>query len=247
MVMPDSIVRTAFLGIALIAAGANSVALADDLADFNAAAEQMESHNRVAIGYLRTDNVDLASVEVDRLRDAWTKLNDQFAGKWPAAFKDTAYSVMVRTDISLRLVTADMLLKSNRIEGARQSLTAVRKDLYDWRRSAGIEVLADCIYDANLRMDALMVYDGPGLDWSKADTASGLADKAAAYAGMLDRCDAMAAAGVRNDPEFRRLVDGARASMKFIPPAIAEHDRDLLHRVLIELRSFDNLLAFRFG
>jgi hypothetical protein len=32
-----------------------------------------------------------------------------------------------------------------------------------------------------------------------------------------------------------------------IPKAIDARDTDLLHRVLIELRSFDNLLAFRYG
>ncbi len=48
-------------------------------------------------------------------------------------------------------------------------------------------------------------------------------------------------------PEFRRLVDGAKTSLSLIPKAIATQDTDLLHRVLIELRSFDNLLAFRFG
>jgi len=52
---------------------------------------------------------------------------------------------------------------------------------------------------------------------------------------------------VREAPEFRRLVDGAKASLLLIPKAIATRDADLLHRVLIELRSFDNLLAFRYG
>jgi hypothetical protein len=247
--MSASVARAAFLGFALITAtgGANPSAWANDLAEFNAAAERVESHNRVALGYLRTGNIDLASIELDRLRNAWTTLNDQFAGKWPAVFRDNNFSVKVRTDISLRLVTADMLLNSNHIDGARQSLTAIRKDFYDWRKSAGVEVLADCIYDANTAMDALMVYNEPGLDWSKADTASGITGKAAAYSGALDRCDAIADESVRKNPEFRRLIDGARASMKFIPQAIAEHDTNLLHRVLIELRSFDNLLAFRFG
>ncbi len=247
--MSASVARAAFLGIALItgAGGVNSGAQADDLADFNAAAERVESHNRVALGYLRTGNIDLASVELDRLRVAWTTLNDQFAGKWPAVFKDNIFSVKVRTDISLRLVTADMLLNSNRVDGARQSLTAIRRDFYDWRKSAGVEVLADCIYDANTAMDALMVYNQPGLVWSKADTASGIAGKSASYGNALDRCDAMADENTRKNPEFRRLIDGAKASMKFISPAIAQHDTDLLHRVLIELRSFDNLLAFRFG
>ena len=32
-----------------------------------------------------------------------------------------------------------------------------------------------------------------------------------------------------------------------IPKTIATRDSDLLHRVLIELRSFDNLLSFRYG
>jgi hypothetical protein len=35
--------------------------------------------------------------------------------------------------------------------------------------------------------------------------------------------------------------------LTLIPKAIATRDSNLLHRVLIELRSFDNLLAFRFG
>ena len=51
--------------------------MADDLADFNAAVEKAESHNRVAIGYLRTGNVDLAWIEIDRLRDAWGALQQQ--------------------------------------------------------------------------------------------------------------------------------------------------------------------------
>ena len=52
---------------------------------------------------------------------------------------------------------------------------------------------------------------------------------------------------VRQMPEFRRLIDGTKASLELISKAIATRDADLLHRVLIELRSFDNLLDFRFG
>jgi hypothetical protein len=61
--------RGATLGLALLATG--NVASAGDLTDFNAAAEKVANHNRVAIGYLRTGNTDLASIELDRLRDAW--------------------------------------------------------------------------------------------------------------------------------------------------------------------------------
>jgi hypothetical protein len=92
-----------------------------------------------------------------------------------------------------------------------------------------------------------MVYDDRALDWTKSETRDGIASKASIYGSVLERCDGMASDTVRQAPEFRRLVDGAKSSLALIPKAIATRDGDLLHRVLIELRSFDNLLAFRFG
>ena len=83
------------------------------------------------------------------------------------------------TDIAMRLITADMMLKSGHPDAARQSLDAIRGDLYDLRKSAGVAVLADCVRDANTAMDALMVYNDRALDWSKAETRDGVASKAA--------------------------------------------------------------------
>jgi len=108
-------------------------------------------------------------------------------------------------------------------------------------------VLADCVRDANAAMDALMVYNDRALDWTKAETSYGITGKASIYGHVIERCDGMAGDAVRQEPEFRRLVDGAKASLALIPQAVTTRDGDLLHRVLIELRSFDNLLAFRFG
>jgi hypothetical protein len=242
-IMLSRLARTLCLALALFA----SPALAGDLADFNAAVEQAESHNRVAIGYLRTGNIDLASLEFDRLREAWTALQQRFAGKRPDTFDGVALYGQLWTKVSARLVAADMMLKSGRPEAAQQSLEAIRGDLYELRTRAGIAVLADCLRDANAAMDALMVYNDRALDWSDAATSFGIASKAAIYGAVLDRCDGMADAAVRTAPEFRRLVDGAKASLSFIPKAVADHDTGLLHRVLIELRSFDNLLTFRYG
>ena len=92
-----------------------------------------------------------------------------------------------------------------------------------------------------------MVYNDRALDWDNSDIRSGLVQNSTGYGALLDRCDEIAGATVREAPEFRRLVDGAKASLLLIPKAIATRDADLLHRVLIELRSFDNLLAFRYG
>jgi hypothetical protein len=237
--------RAAILALALCASGA--AASAGELADFNAAVEAVSAHNRVALGYLRTGNVDLAAVELDKLRAAWSRLNARFAGKRPDAFDGDPQYVVKMTDIATRLVTADMMLSSGRPAQASGSLKGVRDDFHDLRKSAGIEELADCVGEANAAMDALMVYNSRDLDWSKSPTRFGIASKAAIYGYVLDRCNGMASAPVHQSPKFRRLVDGAKAGLALIPKAIATRDGDLLHRILIELRSFDNLLAFRFG
>jgi hypothetical protein len=238
--------RLTFIAVALWT-GLAGTALAGDLADFNAAVEAVSSHNRVAIGYLRTGNTDLAGVELDRLRDAWRKLTARFAGHRPDAFDGNPLYPTLFTGVDARLVGADMMLNSGRAPAAQQSLEAIRADLHKLRQTSGIVVLADCIGDASKAANAFMAYDKHGLDLSKADTAYAVAGKAAVYSHELARCDAMASDTVRKDPEFRRLIDGAQASLTFVPKAIKEHDSNLFHRVVGELRAIDNLLLFRYG
>src|SRR5450756_2464243 len=226
--MRSCLARVACLALALVAGAA--AATTGDLEDFHALVEQAQSHNRVAIGYLRTGNLDLALLEIERLRDAWSAFEQRFAGKRPDVFDGVMQYGTMFTGVHARLVAVDLMIQMGNPDGVHQSLEAIRGDLYDLRKAAGIKVLADCVRDGNAAMDALMIYDGHALDWTKSETRDGIAGEA-----------------VRQAPEFRRLVDGAKASLTLIPKAIATRDGDLLHRVLIELRSFDNLLAFRFG
>ena len=234
--------RAAILVLALCAPAA-----ADELSDFNAAVESAAAHNRVAIGYLRTGNLDLAALEIDRLREAWDRVAQRFTTNRPAAFDGNPLYGPLWTTQSARLVGIDLMIKMGKPEAVANALNGLRGDLYALRKASGIVVLADCVRDANAIMDAFMVYNDRALDWSKAEVAANIAGKAAAYGKLLDRCETIAGDSTRSEPEFRRLIDGAKASLAFIPQAIAKRDADLLHRVLIELRSFDNLLAFRFG
>src|ERR1700682_1660711 len=121
--------RGAILVLAMLAGLGG--AFAGDLADFNAAVEGAAAHNRGAIGYLRTGNADLASREIDRLREAWGQLSARFSGKRPDAFDGNPHYGTIWTGVSARLVGTDMMLKSGRLEAAGQSLSAIRADLYD--------------------------------------------------------------------------------------------------------------------
>jgi hypothetical protein len=240
--MLASFARGAILLVALC-----SRAFAGDLADFNAAVEDASAHNRVAIGYLRTGNTDLASFEIDRLREAWGQLTRRFAGNRPDAFDGNPLYGPLWTAVNARMVAADLMLKTGRPEAAGNALNALRGDLSEMRKASGIVVLADCVRDANTTLDALMLYNDPALDFAKVETRFAIANRASIYGYLLERCDGIAGDALRTAPDFRRLVDGAKAGLALIPAAIATRDGDLLHRVLIELRSFDNLLTFRFG
>ncbi len=222
-------------------------ARADDLANFNAAVEAAAVHTRVAIGYLRTGNADLASLEIDRLRAAWAKLSQHFSGKRPAAFDGNVLYAKTLVGINARLVGADLLLKSGHLDGVRQSLEAVRGDLYALRKSAHVVVLADCILDSNKAAAAFMAYDKPDLDWNKPATGHAVAEKAATYAKVLTRCDAVASEAIRKSPAFRRLIDEAQTELAKVPDAVANHDTAKIHRINGTLRAINNLLTFRFG
>jgi hypothetical protein len=220
---------------------------AGTLAEFNAAVERAAANYRVALGYLRTGNTDLAALEVERMRETWSEVAKDFAVPPPELAKDLQLYRNTMLDITTRLVTATMMIDSGRPTVAADALRAIRDELSDLRKANGIVVLADCVRDANTAMDALYVYNDRDLDWSRAGVTKDLQAKVDTYGTTMKRCDGLADAKTRADPEFRRLVDGAAASLNFIPKAIETRDANLLHRVLIELRAFDYLLAFRYG
>jgi hypothetical protein len=226
--------RALATGLAL--ALASLPARADDLADFNRAVEAAMNHHRVAAGYLRTENVDLAVLEIEGMRTAWAKVSTL---PRPAAFRDEERYTATMLDIAARLIGATLVLNLGRTDVARESLDAIRKSLSELRRRNGVTVLADCILDANVSMDALFAHDKRP-DWDSVAAGS------ESYRATLQRCDGLAGA-MRDRAEFRRLIDGALASLAQVPKAVETRDGDLLHRLLIELRSFDHLLAFRYG
>ncbi len=221
----------------LLALACIAPARADDLDDFNRAVEAAMSHHRVASGYLRTGNIDLAVLEIEGMRESWAKVTSL---PKPAAFRDTERYTGTMLDISTRLVGIFLVLDLGAVDVARKSLDTIRASLSQLRRAAGVTVLADCVLDSNTAMDVLFVHDARP-DWDSVPGSAG------AYRATLQRCDGMAPPAIRNHAEFRRLIDGALASLAQVPKAIETRDGDLLHRLLIELRSFDHLLAFRYG
>jgi hypothetical protein len=215
---------------------------AGDLTAFNSAIEDFAAHNRTADGYLRTDMAELAALQIDRMKTAWADVTERFAADPPPAFKDNPRFAATFTDIRADIAAADRQMDTD-VPAARKALHDIREQLSALRRASGVAVLADCVLDANKAYATFIAFDKAPPDWDKPD----LANAANALSDIMKRCDALADPDTRENPEFRRLIDGTYNGLTFVPKAIETKDRDLLHRVIDELRAFDNLLTFRYG
>lgn len=219
-------------------------ALARDLPpDLRGLIEVFQAHRRVAIGYLRTQNVDLGAVEIERLREQWTVGRRKLS---PETSADLALAaVLARTDALL----ADSLKAADGgdVDRSRLLLEEAAKPLETWRKANGIRLFSDCIADITAAYESLDVHRVKGPNLADRAIAGTVVTATDAVMAALDRCDRDASESLRREPEFRRLFDGMRASLRQMPDAVGTRDGAMLHRLLIEQRSFERLLSFRFG
>jgi hypothetical protein len=223
------------IGIVVALVLGAGVARADNLALFHIAIEDVAAHNRAAIGYLRDKNLDLAAVEIERMKESWGAFAEHFGHDRPDKLRHSKLYVTMLVDVPTRLVTATIMINFGKPEIAKSALESIRQEFSDVRRDGGVEILADCVLDAHAALAGA------------ADSAIDLAAKAAAYGATVRRCDAMAPPPVHDNADFRRLVGGIAASLASLPGAGAAHDDAALRRVIDELRSFDTVMVLRYG
>jgi hypothetical protein len=219
-------------------------ALARDLPpDLRGLIENFQARRRVAAGYLRTQNADLGAVEIERLRDRFVADRGKLK---PAAPPDMPLMIAIAQTEALvegALKAAD----GGDVDRARALLEQSAKPLDGWRKDNGIRLFSDCVAEIAAAYDRL---DGDRLkppDLADSATGRRVVTAADGVVRTLDRCEREAGEALRSEAEFRRLFDGMRSSLRQMPEAVAAQDGALLHRLLIEQRSFEELLLFRFG
>jgi hypothetical protein len=203
--------------------------------------EDFQGRRRVALGYLRTQNGDLGAVEIERLRDRLAV--DR--GKLPPSTDLPLMIAIARTEglVASSLQAAD----GGDVDRARSLLDESAKPLDGWRQENGVRLFSDCIAEIVTAYGRLDPVRSSTPDLADAAAGRRIVDASRAVMVALDRCEQEAGDERRGEPEFRRLFDGMRASLRQLPEAVAARDADLLHRLLIEQRSYEELLQFRFG
>jgi hypothetical protein len=231
-----TIVLLAWLASSALALGAE----ADRLADVASAMAPIMANLRTAASYARTGNIALAQIETDEAVAGWKRL---------ASLPADGPSELSRffDGGRERLATATAALDRGDDVAAGRELLALRQASHALRRRAGLYDIGDCIFEIAPAMEALRVAAiGYGERPAPANAEETVAT-ASAFRDRLQRCNEWANSEIAAQGEFRRLIDGAIASSGEIAHAAMAGDGPLVHRYLIELQSFAQLLDFRYG
>ncbi|PLX39490.1 MAG: hypothetical protein C0606_02995 [Hyphomicrobiales bacterium] len=231
-------------GSAILAA---APAHSGETGDFLDGIEAAFASYREAASYLRTGNVDLAALQLEDMAETWSALRERFEKTPPESFVDNPLFASTIADTGTAIKAALNAIDTDDAKAAAKALAPIPTSIGGMRRASGFYRMGDCIADAGKAMDALFVHKTTPPDLTDRTVAADVIAKGAVYAYVLKKCDAMAPQAMRGNDEFRRLFDGADASLARIPEAANTENGNLLYRLLIELKSFDRLIFFRFG
>jgi hypothetical protein len=219
-------------------------ALARELSpNLRALIEGFQAHRRTALGYLRTQNAELGAVEIERLRGRWR--TDR--GRLSAATAGNAGLAPALAATEGLVAESQKAADDGDTERARTLLDRAARPLDRWRAENGIRLFSDCIAEVTAAYEPLDRHRLTRPDLADPSTAERILGQSSRTIAALESCNREATEAVRREPEFRRLVDGMLISLRQMPDAVRARDGAYMHRLLIEQRSFERLLSFRFG
>jgi hypothetical protein len=214
-------------------------------ADFAWAMGPIMANLRSAASYARTGNIALAQMEADEAAVAWKRLEPNTSAPL-SAYAPAAVSDFIDRGRE-RLTAATRALDSGDDVAAGRELLSLRQSFHELRRASGLYDLGDCVFEIAPVMEKLRVAATRYREQPAPANAEDTVAAASALRDRLQRCNDWARPEIAEKSEFRRLIDGAIASSGEIAHAAIAGDGPLVHRYLIELQSYAQLLDFRYG
>lgn len=239
--------RAAGLAVALLLIALPGPAAASDLRAFNDAFADAWGHYQQAVFYGRTGNVAVAALELDAFAGKWSALVARFGPAPPDAFAEDPAWAETLESIGVAAREALAHFDAGDAEAAARTLAPLREIAAALRRRNGVTVYADNIDELSAAMDVLARYRREVKDLDDVGAVARVTRQAAVVAYLFEKCETRAAESVRDDPEFRRLIDGARDSMQKLWTSLRSGDIRLYRIGIGELRSYERILVLRFG
>ncbi len=197
--------------------------------------------------YLHTGNAGVALLELDGAVTAWKALIKRCGTAPPDPYRADAAWGDTLTKIGVRFEKALALAEADDPETAGKALAPVRRLLSDLRRRNSVVVYSDHVDRANAALEELYHFRHHPPDFTDEKALNELRRRTAVTTYLWRKVRDEAPPAVRDDPEFKRLMDTSLYSLGRIWVAISEKNERNLINILRELRSSDRILLFRFG
>jgi len=197
--------------------------------------------------YLRTGNPAIAGFNLLDLQTQWGKIVNRFQKNPPGLYAEDKKFATTLTEISRRIDRGLKLTDAGDLKKAATEISPARKLMVDLRRRNDLFIFSDCIYEANMAFAELFKYRANKPDYSNPAQVDEIRQKNAVTIFWYKRCSETAPEKISNDPQFRRLIDGALESFDLIWIAIREKDHARLVSNLQGVASFNRLLYLQFG
>ncbi|MDA9435883.1 hypothetical protein XH88_29625 [Bradyrhizobium sp. CCBAU 51627] len=217
----------------------------DGAKHFASAMEPIMANLRTAASYARTGNIALAQMETEEAVTAWKRLETTASNLPPPHMPATLTEFLGQGGERLGAV-AHALDSGDNVAAGRE-LQLLRQSFHQLRRQSGLYDLGDCVFEIAPAMETLRIAATRYGEQPAPAHAEDTVAAASALRDRLQRCNDWARADIAERNEFRRLIEGAIASSSEIAHAAMAGDGALVHRYLIELQSYAQLLDFRFG
>ncbi len=220
---------------------------ADKLHEFNAQVELANQPYKSSLFYLRTGNAGVASLELMSAIENWEKVVTQFKSEPPEEFKTDAAWGQTLEEISSSFRQASMLISEGKAKEARQTLLPIRDTLHELRKRNGVSVLADCIYEMNDHMSVLFEYRHNAPNFNDPMVRNSVEKESQNYIDALKRCHEQASPTLHKNEDFKSIFSSTIKSAGTLIKPIHEKNAAAFINVLRELKSFDVIIALRWG
>jgi len=228
--------------------GLNSPAsIAAPVHEFHEAVADANASYREASFYLRTGNPMVASFGLQDMNDKWSAIIKRFAKSPPGIYAaDTSWESSL-IEIDKRIQDGIAATEAGDLKSAQKNIVPVREILSSLRARNGVFLFSDRVDRANAAMEAIWAFRHTPPDFSKPDEVNDLRQKTTLMTYWYERCRDTATPQVKNDPQFRRLVDKTLYSLGRMWVAIGDKNQLSVINILREMRSSDRLLYLHFG
>jgi len=224
-----------------------NVAKASEISEFHKQVSIANNFYRESQFYLRTGNPAIAGFNLTDLQTQWDLILNTYLKTPPGLYADDINWRQSLTKISKQISLGITATDSGDLKKAALEIKPIRKLLVDLRRRNGVFIFSDCIYEANQAFAELFKYRASKPDYSKPDKIDEIRQKLANTIFWYKRCGETAPEQIKNNAQYKRLIDGALESFDLMWIAIREKNHIRLVSNLQGVASFNRLLYLQFG